>query len=257
MKELELDAERETQRICEFIKRELASSGLNDIAIGVSGGVDSALVAALCVRTIGQDRVHPLIMPYRTSSPESIEHAMLLAQKFALKPETIEITPAVDKLKEMLEVVDTRRLGNIMARTRMIILYDRSARHNAIVAGTGNRTEALLGYTTLHGDSACGFAPIAHLYKTQVRQLAAHLGVPKEIIEKSPTADLWTGQTDEGELGFTYAEADSLLFEKFNNKKSDAELEAMGFAHIFIARVNNMIARSDFKRRMPNSLQAE
>lgn len=252
--EMALDLERELGRITAFIRSEIRASGLSNIVVGLSGGVDSALTACLCARAAGASRVFGFLLPYRTSAPETRVDGRAVAAIAGISCEEIEITPAVDALHAMLRIDDRVRRGNVMARVRMIVLYDRSAAHKALVAGTGNRTEALLGYTTLHGDSACGFAPIAHLYKCQVRQLAEHLGVPREIVAKAPSADLWQGQTDEGELGFTYDEADWLLFNMFDRRKSDAELEAMGFSRTLIERVKTLIARSEFKRRMPNSL---
>ena len=175
--EMKLDPEREVSRISEFIRSELRMSGLSNIVVGLSGGVDSALTVCLCARAVGSTHVFSFLLPYRTSGPETRVHGRAVAEVAGISCEEIEITPAVDALHAMLSTEDRIRRGNVMARVRMIVLYDRSAAHKALVAGTGNRTEALLGYTTLHGDSACGFAPIAHLYKCQVRQLAAHLGV--------------------------------------------------------------------------------
>lgn len=252
--EMKLDPEREVSRISEFIRSELRMSGLSNVVVGLSGGVDSALTACLCAHAAGAGHVFGFLLPHRTSAPETRVHGRTVAEVAGISCEEIEITPAVDALHAMLSTDDRVRRGNVMARVRMIVLYDRSAAHKALVAGTGNRTEALLGYTTLHGDSACGFAPIAHLYKCQVRQLAAYLGVPRDIIAKSPSADLWQGQTDEGELGFTYDEADWLLFNMVDRRKRDTELRSLGFAPALIERVRALVARSEFKRRMPNSL---
>ena len=252
--QMRIDAAAEAAHIESFIRAELDAAGLRKIVIGLSGGLDSALVAYLCARAAGAGNVLALLLPYRTSPPESLAHATLVADACRIRSEKVEITPAVDALGGMVPATDRVRLGNRMARVRMIVLYDRSAAEKALVAGTGNRTERMLGYTTLYGDSACAFAPIAHLYKCQVRQLAAHLGVPEAVIAKPPSADLWHGQTDEGELGFTYDEVDWLLFNMIDKRKRDAELEAIGFAPGFIARVRALIAKSEFKRRMPNSL---
>ncbi len=251
---MKLDAAAETERIASFVRKEIREAGRSRVVLGLSGGIDSALVAFLCVRAIGKENVLAFLLPYRTSSPQSSSDALAVSDLLGIKAETIDITPAVDALKAALRPADPLRLGNLTARTRMIALYDRSAAHNAVVAGTGNRTESMLGYTTLHGDSACGFAPILHLYKCQVRQLAEYLDVPGHVIRKTPTADLWQGQTDEAELGFTYDEADWLLFNMLDRRKSDAELEAMGFGRGFVARVKQLAAKSEFKRRMPHSL---
>ena len=251
---MQIDPASEAERIAAFIRSELESAGLSKLVVGVSGGLDSAAVAFLCARAAGPENVFGFALPHRTNSADSVADAEAVATAAGISCETIDITPAVDALQKMLPTDDRVRLGNMMARARMIVLYDRSAAHGALVAGTGNRTEAMLGYTTLHGDSACGFAPILHLYKGQVRRLAAHLGVPQGVIAKPPSAELWHGQTDEGELGFTYDEADRLLFNMLDRGKTDAELEATGFEPDLIARVKGLVERSAFKRRMPNSL---
>jgi len=254
LEEMQIDPARETDHITSFIRSELEGAGLAKTVVGLSGGLDSTVVAFLCARAVGKDDVLGLVMPYRTSSLENTSDARHVAELLGVRCETIDITPAADALREMLATDDRIRMGNILARTRMVVLYDRSAAHGALVAGTGNRTEAMLGYTTLHGDSACGFQPIAHLYKCQVRQLGAYLRVPERILTKPPSADLWEGQTDEGELGFSYDDADWLLFNMLDKGKSDNRLEAMGFEPDFVARVRALIATSEFKRRMPNSL---
>ena len=251
--EMRIDPAAETERIVAFIRSELEGAGVSNVVLGLSGGLDSATVAYLCARAAGAGNVFTFLMPYRTSSPASIEHAWLVVQELGLTAERIEVTPAVDALQGMLSGADQRRLGNVMARVRMIVLYDQSARHRALVAGTSNRTERLLGYTTLYGDSACGFAPIGHLYKCQVLQLAEHIGVPDDVIAKPPSADLWEGQTDEGELGFSYDDVDWLLF-NLNERDKDADaLTAMGFDPNFVDQVQALVARTEFKRRMPNT----
>jgi len=252
--EMKIDAAAEVERIEAFVRSELEGAGLSKIVIGLSGGIDSAVVAFLCARAAGPENVFALLMPYRTSSPESVEHAAAVAEAAGITWEKIEITAAVEALREMSPTDDRVRCGNVMARVRMITVYDQSAKWRALVAGTGNRTEAMLGYTTLHGDSACGFRPIAHLYKCQVRQIATCLGVPDDVVRKPPSADLWQGQTDEGELGFSYDEVDWLLF-NMDEGKDDAALAAMGFAPDFIARVRTLVRRSEFKRRMPRALE--
>jgi NAD+ synthase len=253
--EMKIDAAAEAERIGAFIRSELEGAGLSKIVIGLSGGIDSAVVAFLCARAAGPENVFALLMPYRTSSPESVEHAAAVAEAAGIAWEKIEITAAVEALQEMSPTDDRVRCGNVMARVRMITVYDQSAKRGALVAGTGNRTEAMLGYTTLHGDSACGFRPIAHLYKCQVRQIATYLGVPNDVVCKPPSADLWQGQTDEGELGFSYDEVDWLLFNMADEGKDDAALAAMGLDHDFIARVRTLVRKSEFKRRMPRGLE--
>jgi len=252
--ELQIDATREAERIVGFIRSELDAAGLPRVVVGMSGGVDSAAVACLCAHAAGPENVLGVFLPYRTSPSEGVEHASAVAEVAGIRTERVEITPAVDAVREMLGTEDRVRLGNVMARARMIVLYDRSAQVGGLVAGTGNRTEAMLGYATLHGDSACAFRPIGHLYKCQVRRLAEHLGVPADIIRKPPSADLWHGQTDEGELGIAYDEADWLLYNMLDRQRTDAELEAMGFRPELVGRVRALIEKSAFKRRMPNGL---
>jgi NAD+ synthase len=190
-------------------------------------------------------------MPYKTSSRESLADAQLVLDALGIPSETVDITPMVDPCLGALCVDDRLRAGNIMARQRMIILYDISARERALVLGTSNKTEFVLGYGTLFGDMASAINPLGDLYKTQVWQLAAALGVPLRIVEKKPTADLWSGQTDEGELGFSYREVDRLLFAMIDERRSEQELEEMGFDGRFVRTVHTMVKRTQFKRRPP------
>jgi NAD+ synthase len=190
-------------------------------------------------------------MPYTSSSPESLEHAQLVIQSTGVRDLTIPIGGMVDAIIEKLPGVDSIRKGNIMARTRMIVLFDRSAADGGLVVGTGNKTEILMGYSTLYGDAACAFNPLGDLYKTQVRQLAKIMNVPDVIIRKPPSADLWVGQTDEGELGFTYAEVDQLLYLIVEGQKSIEECVRVGFQKDFVERVLNRIRKYRFKRVMP------
>ncbi|RCK75866.1 MAG: NAD synthetase [Ignavibacteriae bacterium] len=237
--------------LVDFLKTEFANAGFNKAVIGISGGLDSAVVAYLTKEAIGGLNILGVIMPYKTSSPDSTADAMLVCKTLGLRSRIVDITPMVDEFFDVDRHMNHIRLGNIAARTRMIILYDLSARDNALVVGTSNKTEILLGYGTIYGDTACAINPIGDLYKTQVWELARELGVPEKIISKVPTADLWNGQTDEGELGFTYKEVDKLLIEMIDNKKSDAQLIEMGFDKEFIEKVKNRIKANEFKRRMP------
>jgi len=252
--ELRINAAQEAERIAAFVRSELQAAGRSRVVLGLSGGLDSAVVSYLCVLAAGPGQVCPVIMPYRTSTPDSVAHARMVCDALGLDPITSEISACVDAFEQTLGGSDARQLGNVMARTRMILLYAQSDRLGALVAGTGNRTEAMLGYTTLHGDSACAFGPIRHLYKSQVRQLARYLNVPTEIIDKPPSADLWPGQTDEGELGFAYDQVDRLLFQLHDKGRTDDELAAAGFDPSLVTKVKNLVARSEFKRRMPHSL---
>jgi len=234
-----------------FIKSELNRAGFSKAVIGLSGGLDSALACVLAAEALGPENVLAVRMPYRSSSPDSLEHAQLLIEQFRVQSETIEITEMVDPLIGRDPEMSKVRQGNIMARARMIVLYDKSEAFEGLVVGTSNKTEILLGYTTLWGDSASALNPIGDLYKTQVRQLSRAMGVPNEIIAKAPSADLWSGQTDEGELGFTYEEIDKLLYLLVDQRYSPAECVQAGFDQAFVEQVVTRIRRSQFKRMLP------
>lgn len=234
-----------------FIRDEIRNAGFSKAVLGLSGGVDSALVAFLGAEALGRENLTGIMMPYKTSSPESLADAALIAKAIGVKTETVDITPMVDPFIAGDPAMDNVRRGNIMARERMIVLYDRSVREQALVLGTSNKTETLLGYGTLFGDTACAVNPIGDLYKSQVWELAVAVGVPKKIVEKKPTADLWAGQTDEGELGFSYALVDKLLFAMVDERRSDEELQSAGFEKHFIEKVERLIRRNQFKRRPP------
>lgn len=234
-----------------FLLDETRNAGFSRGVIGLSGGVDSAVTAYLAAGALGRDNVRAVLMPYKTSSRESLADAQLVLDALGMPSETVDITPMVDPCLGAMCVDDRLRAGNIMARQRMIILYDISARERGLVLGTSNKTEFMLGYGTLFGDMASAINPLGDLYKTQVWQLAAALGVPARIVEKKPTADLWSGQTDEGELGFSYGEVDRLLFAMMDERRSEQELEAMGFDGRFVRTVQTMVRRSQFKRRPP------
>jgi len=234
-----------------FLLDETRNAGFARGVVGLSGGVDSAVTAFLAVGALGRENVRAVLMPYRTSSRESLSDAQLVLDALAIPSETVDITPMVDPCLGAMRVDDRLRAGNVMARQRMIILYDVSAREKGLVLGTSNKTEFLLGYGTLFGDMASAINPLGDLYKTQVWQLAAALGVPDCIVGKKPTADLWSGQTDEGELGFSYAQVDRLLFAMIDERRSDEELAAMGFEVRFVRTVQAMVKKSQFKRRPP------
>jgi NAD+ synthase len=239
--------------LVEFLKNETQRIGLNRAVIGLSGGIDSAVSAYLSVKALGKENALCILMPYKTSSKESITDAQSVVKELGVRSKIIDITDMVDSFIKKLDDNEMSgiRKGNIMARVRMIVLYDESAKEKALVIGTGNKTEILLGYTTLFGDSACAINPMGDLYKTQVFELAKHLGVPKQIIDKKPSADLWTGQTDEGEMGLTYAEVDKYLFHKFDKNKSREELFKLGFQIEYIGKVDNMIEKNRFKSLPP------
>jgi NAD+ synthase len=194
-----------------FIRNEVHKTGLKRAIVGLSGGVDSALSAMLAAEALGVDNVLAILMPYQTSNPESRAHAELVVQQSGIASLLVEITPQIDTYFAKFPDADARRRGNKMARERMTILYDHSARWNGLVIGTSNKTELLLGYGTLHGDMASAVNPLGDLYKTQVWALAEAIGVPLAIVNKEPSADLWAGQTDEGELGASYSQLDPIL----------------------------------------------
>jgi NAD+ synthase len=237
--------------LVDFLRDEVTKAGFRYGVLGLSGGVDSAVCAALAARALGPDKVLGVIMPYKTSSPESKQDAMLVAETIGIRTEVVDISPMVDAYLSGHRNGDRVRAGNVMARQRMIVLYDISQRDKALVLGTSNKTELLLGYGTLHGDMACAVNPLGDLYKSQVWQLAGAIGIPDRVVQKKPSADLWDGQTDEGELGFSYRDVDQLLSMMVDERRTDQELFSAGFAESFVRRVRSMIMRSQFKRRLP------
>jgi NAD+ synthase len=238
-----------------FIRSQLEQTGFQRIVVGLSGGVDSATVAFLAARAVGPDNLLAVRMPYRSSAADSETDALRVVEVLGCRSERVEITPMVEPMLALIgdgDEVDLRvRRGNVMARERMIVLYDRSAAFEALVAGTSNKTEALLGYGTLHGDMACAIAPIGDLYKTQLRAVAEHLGVPPQIVAKPPSADLWPGQTDEGELGRTYADLDRALFALVDRRWSVERCVAAGLTRDLVEWVATRVARMEFKRQTP------
>lgn len=234
-----------------FIRSEITRVGFDRAVIGLSGGVDSALACFLTAEALGAANVLAVRMPYRTSTQDSLDHAQMVIDALGVQSLTVPISEMADPLFERFPEMSQVRRGNVMARLRMIILYDQSEEFKGLVVGTGNKTEILLGYTTLFGDSASALNPIGDLYKTQVRQLASAIGVPQEIIAKPPSADLWVGQTDEGELGFTYAEVDRLLYLLIDERYLPQECVAAGFDERFVRAVVDRVRRFHFKRVMP------
>jgi NAD+ synthase len=237
--------------IAEFIRGQLRQAGFERAVLGLSGGIDSALVAYLVAEAIGAERLLAVLMPYRTSSPASRSDAETVVAALGCASELVDISPMVDGYFATESGASALRQGNFMARQRMAVLYDRSVTWGGLVVGTGNKTESLIGYTTLFGDSACAFNPIGDLYKSQVRQLSAAVGVPEAIIRKAPSADLWPGQTDEVEAGFTYPELDRLLFWMIDRRRTDEELAGLGFDPLTVTRVGRMVAGAEFKRQVP------
>ena len=232
-----------------FVKKTVKSHGFKKVILGLSGGVDSATVAYLSKEALGKTNVIAVIMPYRDVDPEGIKFASRLIKELGIKSYRVDISPMVDTYFKYFPNADRIRRGNKQARERMTVLYDLSKKENALVIGSGNKTEILLGYCTLYGDSACALNPLANLYKTEVYSLAKELGVPEAVIKRRPTAGLWKGQTDEGELGHSYADMDKLLHMMIDLKKSDSGLKKAGFDPRFIDDIKKRIKESEFKRR--------
>ena len=234
-----------------FLFNELRKFGFNSVVLGLSGGIDSAVVCELAVRALGREHVLGLMMPYASSSPESLEHAGLMIQKLGIQAEEMPVTPVVDAFFSAVPPDQRLRRGNIMARTRMILLYDVSARDGRLVTGTSNKTELLLGYGTMFGDMASAINPIGDLYKTQIRGLARHLDIPEPLIVKAPSADLWEGQSDEDDLGFSYESVDLLLFMMLEKRMDKQAILDEGIEEPFYDRVRKMVVRNQYKRMMP------
>jgi NAD+ synthase len=234
-----------------FIADGVRKVGFERVIVGLSGGVDSSLVTALAVSSLGADSVVALFMPYRSSDPQSLIDALAVCESVGIKAEIVDITPQVDTYFDRFPDADRTRRGNKMARERMSILYDHSMAERALVLGTSNKTELLLGYGTLFGDMASALNPIGDLYKTQVYALARALGLPQSVLTKAPSADLWVGQSDEDELGMRYAVVDQVLHLLIDERRSKAEVMALGFD---AAEVDAIVARvrgSQYKRRPP------
>ena len=251
IQDLSIDAPRVQQAIVAFIHEQVHQAGYGRVLLGLSGGIDSALACYLAAEALGPENVLALLMPCRTSNPSSEADAMLIINDLGIPWHKAPITPMMDAFLGEDPAMDARRQGNIMSRLRMVLLYDQSVVFGGLVLGTSNRTEMLLGYFTLHGDSAAALRPLANLYKCQVRQLAAQVGVPHKIIAKPPSADLWQGQTDEGELGFTYDEADRILHLHVDRKLGAEEIARAGFDLDLVRRVLGRMKATAFKRSTP------
>lgn len=248
---LSIDTEVVTEILLGFIRDEVGKVGFDRVVLGLSGGVDSALVAALATRALGPEQVIPVIMPYRASSPDSESDARTVCTALGLEPRMVDISPQIDSYFERFPDADRGRRGNKMARERMTILYDMSWAHRALVIGTSNKTELLLGYGTIHGDMASALNPIGDLYKTQVFAMARALDLPRRVVEKPPSADLWEGQSDEQELGFQYAVVDTLLYHLVDERRTRAELRELGFDDAFMDQVGERLRDNQYKRRLP------
>ena len=251
-----LDLNKEKVRIIDFIRNYLSNAERDRLVVGLSGGVDSAVSTALAVEAIGSSNVTALIMPYETSNSESVADASDLAKQLGIDYQIIDITPVTKAYFEnYAPEADHLRIGNWLARIRMCVLYDFSAKLQALVLGTSNRTEFMIGYFTQFGDSACAFEPIGHLYKTEVWKLAKILHIPERIINKTPTADLWPGQSDEQEIGISYPVLDEIVYELTELHLSISATENLSYPVELYQKVERMIQSSAFKRRMPLILE--
>ena len=250
-KPLAINFEQVVKVLSGFIRTEVLKTGFRKVVVGLSGGIDSSLSAALAVQALGPANVIGVMMPYETSNPDSLGDAELMTQSLGISHQVIEITSMVKPFFAQNPEIDSVRRGNIMARMRMIVLYDVSAAEKALVLGTSNKTEYLLGYSTLWGDSACALNPLGDLYKTQVRALASHLGLPERIIKKKPSADLWIGQTDEDELGFTYDQADAVLELLIDKRLSVHQTVESGFSVDLVNHIMQVVRQTQYKRQMP------
>jgi NAD+ synthase len=251
MNPIEINTDRAISAVTAWIREQFAAAGFSRAILGLSGGIDSSVSAALSARALGPENVHGVLMPYRTSTPESVEDATALVEKLGIHAIREEISPQIDLYFEAHPDADALRKGNKMARERMTILYDLSKHLEALVVGTGNRTESLLGYTTMYGDNACALNPIGSFLKTEIRQLGRALDLPERILTKPPSADLWAGQTDEEELGLTYDAVDPLLAARYDRGLTREQLEAEGFAPELIERTERIVKANAWKRSLP------
>jgi len=248
---LDINTDLARRLLVGFLHEEITRVGITRAVIGLSGGIDSALSCFLAAEALGPENVLAVRMPYRTSAPESMADAQKVIDQLGVQHLTVEITDMAEPLLQRFPEMSNVRRGNIMARTRMIVLYDQSSAFGGLVVGTSNKTEIMLGYSTLFGDSACALNPIGDLYKTQVRQLSRALGVPASILDKAPSADLWPGQTDEKEMGLTYEGVDRLLYLLVDQRYKPEECVEAGFDAGFVQMVVERIRRNHFKRIMP------
>ncbi|MGC8502142.1 NAD+ synthase [Desulfurella sp.] len=248
-KVLSFDESKIADYLIEFLRDEIHKVGFEKAVIGLSGGIDSGLVAYLLKEALGKENVYAIILPYKTSSAESVDDAFKIINELGINYKKVDITNMADSYIE--NNFDKVRIGNILARLRMIILFDQSYETNALVVGTSNKTELLLGYGTWYGDMASSLNPIGDLYKTQVRILSKYMGVPQSIIDKKPTADLWVGQSDEEELGFSYDEADLILYHLFDKRLSIDEVVNLGFSENIVNGIFERVRKNQFKRLPP------
>ena len=251
MNKLDLNLKEVHSELVEFLRESFKKVGFSKAVLGLSGGIDSALVAYLLRDALGKENVLAIMMPYKSSNPDSLNHAKLVVEDLGINSKTIEITDMIDAYFKNEKEATSLRMGNKMARERMSILFDYSSKENALVVGTSNKTEIYLGYSTQFGDAACALNPIGDLYKTNIWDLSRYLKIPNELIEKKPSADLWEGQTDEQEMGLTYKEADQVMYRLLEENKTIEEILAEGFDKDLVDNIVRRMNRSEYKRRMP------
>ena len=251
MNKLDLNLKEVHNELVEFLRENFKKAGFSKAVLGLSGGIDSALVAYLLRDALGKENILAIMMPYKSSNPDSLNHAKLVIEDLKINSKTTEITDMIDAYFKNEKEASSLRMGNKMARERMSILFDYSSKENALVVGTSNKTEIYLGYSTQFGDSACALNPIGDLYKTNIWDLSRYLKIPNELIEKKPSADLWEGQTDEQEMGLTYKEADQVLYRMLEENKKVEEVLAEGFNKDLVDNIVRRMNRSEYKRRMP------
>ena len=251
MNKLDLNLKEVHNELVEFLRENFKKAGFSKAVLGLSGGIDSALVAYLLRDALGKENILAIMMPYKSSNPDSLNHAKLVIEDLKINSKTTEITDMIDAYFKNEKEASSLRMGNKMARERMSILFDYSSKENALVVGTSNKTEIYLGYSTQFGDSACALNPIGDLYKTNIWDLSRYLKIPNELIEKKPSADLWEGQTDEQEMGLTYKEADQVLYRMLEENKTVEEVLGEGFNKDLVDNIVRRMNRSEYKRRMP------
>ena len=234
-----------------FIREELSKFNYKKGILGLSGGLDSAVCACLAAKALKPSNVICLIMPYGETFSKDVKDAEEYSKLLKIKSRIINISPMVEAYFSSYPTESRILKGNKMARERMSLLYDFSAREKALILGTSNKSELLLGYSTIHGDMACGINPLGDLYKTQIRQLAAYLGIPEKIRKKTPSAGLWVGQTDEGEIGLSYEEIDKILYQLVDKRALKKDIIASGFKKETVEKIINLIKNSEFKRKLP------
>ncbi len=251
LKNMKINAPFVEKILTSFIKDELSKFNYKKGIFGLSGGLDSSVCALLAIKALKPGNVVGLIMSYGKNFGEDVKDAQELSQLLGIKSKTIDISPMIDAYFSKYPSKSRIAKGNKLARERMSILYDFSVREKALILGTSNKTELLLGYGTIHGDMACAINPLGDLYKTQIRQLAEHLGVPEKIRKKAPSAGLWTGQTDEKEIGISYDKIDKILYQLVDKRTPKKEMITSGFKKEDIEKIINLIKNSEFKRHLP------